>query len=83
MTGQRAPARSGASRSKGVVCIGSGGCVPRSPEAFEFDAARQPCVRHELMAPSDTVMDAAENCPVEAITLHDASTGGSVFPPEE
>ena len=65
------------------LCIGSGGCVLRAPEAFEFDAARQSCVRHELLAASDLILDAAENCPVEAISIKDEADGRMVFPPEE
>ena len=66
----------------GGLCIGSGGCVLRAPESFELDAARQSCVRHEVLAPSDTVLDAAENCPVEAISIWEATSGKPVFPPE-
>jgi ferredoxin len=65
------------------LCIGSGGCVLRAPEAFELDPARQSCVRHEAMPPSDAVLEAAENCPVEAITIVREGDGGVVFPPEE
>ncbi|MFL6112067.1 MAG: ferredoxin [Catenulispora sp.] len=65
------------------LCIGSGGCVLRAPESFELDAARQSCSRHEVQAPSDAVLEAAETCPVEAITIVDEGSGQAVFPPEE
>ncbi|NUP54187.1 MAG: ferredoxin [Catenulispora sp.] len=65
------------------LCIGSGGCVLRAPEAFELDAARQSCPRVEVMAASDEVLDAAENCPVEAITIVEEGTGTVVFPPAD
>lgn len=65
------------------LCIGSGGCVLRAPEGFELDAARQSCPRHAVLTPSDTVLDAAENCPVEAITIVEESTGLAVFPPAD
>jgi len=65
------------------LCIGSGGCVLRAPDGFELDAARQSCPRHELLAPSDEVLDAAENCPVEAITIVEEGSGTVVFPPDE
>jgi ferredoxin len=67
----------------GGLCIGSGGCVLRAPDAFELDAARQSCVRHELLAASDPILDAAENCPVEAIAIRNEADGRMVFPPEE
>jgi ferredoxin len=63
------------------VCIGSGGCVLSAPEGFELDAVRQSCPRHELQAPSDAVLDAAQNCPVEAIAIVEEGTGRAVFPP--
>ena len=65
------------------LCIGSGGCVQRAPEGFDLDPARQGCPRHELMAPSEEVLDAAENCPVEAITIAEEGTGRVLFPPED
>lgn len=65
------------------LCIGSGGCVLRAPEGFELDAARQSCARHEVLAPSDLVLDAAENCPVEAIEIVEVGTGVAVFPPAD
>lgn len=67
----------------GDLCIGSGGCVIRAPEAFELDMFRQSCVKHALMAPSDDVMEAAETCPVEAISIREEGTGLLVFPPED
>jgi ferredoxin len=67
----------------GGLCIGSGGCVLRDPVSFELDAARQSCVRHELLTPTAQLMDAAENCPVEAISIREAVGGRVVFPPEE
>lgn len=63
------------------ICIGSGSCVSRAPEAFELDQRRQSCVKHALVAPSADVLDAAEICPVEAITIRDETTGQWVFPP--
>ncbi|MFH8343578.1 ferredoxin [Streptomyces sp. NPDC018045] len=65
------------------VCIGSGMCAATAPGGFELDSARQSHpVRPECEA-SDDVLAAAENCPVEAITVTLAATGEAVFPPEE
>ena len=65
------------------LCISSAGCVLRAPEAFEFDASRQGCPRHEVVGPSEDVMDAAESCPVEAISIVEEGTGVMVFPPAD
>ncbi|WP_223297501.1 ferredoxin [Catenulispora acidiphila] len=65
------------------LCIGSGGCVLRAPDAFELDTARQSCPKHEVMAPSDDVLEAAETCPVEAITIVEEGSGAEVFPPAD
>jgi ferredoxin len=65
------------------LCIGSGGCVLRAPEGFELDAARQSCPRHAVMGVSDEVLEAAENCPVEAIAIVEEGSGVAVFPPAD
>ncbi|MFE7118535.1 ferredoxin [Streptomyces sp. NPDC057654] len=65
------------------VCIGSGMCVSTAPEAFRLDAARQ---SHPVTAErdaSESVLAAAESCPVEAITITELPSGEAVFPPEE
>jgi ferredoxin len=64
------------------ICISSLGCVTRVPEAFER-VDRKSCVRHALMAPMDLVLESAETCPVEAITIREEGTGRLIFPPEE
>lgn len=66
------------------VCIGAGMCVATAPDHFHFTRAggnqSQP-VRPEADG-SDEVLEAAESCPVEAITLRAAGDGHAVFPPE-
>lgn len=65
------------------VCIGSGMCVGAAPEGFRLDSARQ---SHPVAAEADateSVLAAAEGCPVEAIMLTVAGSGEPVFPPEE
>jgi ferredoxin len=64
------------------VCIGSGMCIGAAPQDFKLDTARQAHPCHELMDPSDDVMEAAENCPAEAISITDAVSGEVLFPPE-
>jgi ferredoxin len=65
------------------LCIGSGGCVSRAPEGFELNSIRQGCTRHEVLAASGEVLDAAENCPVEAISIVEEGSGSAVFPPAD
>jgi ferredoxin len=65
-----------------AVCIGSGMCVGSSPDMFELDAFRQSHPRCETVEDTQAVWDAAENCPVEAISVHDADTGEELFPGE-
>ncbi|MEU8586756.1 ferredoxin [Streptomyces sp. NPDC048664] len=66
-----------------ALCIGSAQCVHRAAGAFRLDSARQ---SHPVEADADAaeqVLEAAENCPVEAITITLAGSGEAVFPPEE
>ncbi|MGV9880064.1 ferredoxin [Streptomyces sp. NPDC003006] len=65
------------------VCIGSGMCVLTAPGGFTLDTARQ---SHPTVPEGDAdeqVLEAAEGCPVEAITITLADSGEVVFPPED
>lgn len=65
------------------VCIGSGMCVGAAPDGFRLDPARQ---SHPVAPEADaaeSVLAAAEGCPVEAIIVTVAGSGEAVFPPEE
>ncbi|MCF2532764.1 ferredoxin [Yinghuangia soli] len=64
------------------VCIGSGMCIGSAPDDFKLDAGRQSHPRLEILPSSDAVMEAAESCPVEAISIFDAETGATLFPPD-
>ncbi|CAL9435237.1 MULTISPECIES: ferredoxin [Streptomyces] len=64
------------------LCIGSAQCVHHAPGAFRLDTARQ---SHPVAPDADAgeqVLQAAESCPVEAITIA-LDSGEPVFPPEE
>ncbi|MEV0264034.1 ferredoxin [Streptomyces sp. NPDC050617] len=65
------------------VCIGSGMCAGAAPEAFRLDAARQSHPVDAERDASESVLAAAESCPVEAIAITDLASGEAVFPPEE
>ncbi|PTA48267.1 ferredoxin [Micromonospora sp. RP3T] len=51
-------------------CIGSGGCVGMAPAHFRLEAGSATPVA-TTVEPDETVIDAAESCPVEAITVRD------------
>ncbi|WP_030678856.1 ferredoxin [Streptomyces sp. NRRL B-1347] len=65
------------------VCIGSGMCVNLAPDGFALDSARQSHPRRAETDAAEQLLEAAESCPVEAITLTLLGTGEVVFPPEE
>jgi len=49
-------------------CIGCGLCAGLCPETFQMDLNGKSVVINE--APTDCAKNAAENCPVEAISLN-------------
>ncbi|MEV5506829.1 ferredoxin [Streptomyces orinoci] len=61
-------------------CVGSGQCAALAPGAFRLDAAHKSHPVTPESEPSRAVLDAAEACPVEAITIRRADTGELVFP---
>lgn len=65
------------------LCIGSGLCVATAPDDFALDSARQSRPVHPDVDASESVLAAAEGCPVEAIAILEAGTGEPVFPPED
>ena len=60
------------------ACIGSGICAGTAPEYFRLDGDRSRPIR-ELIEPDDVVLDVAETCPAEAITVYD--NGGRQLAP--
>jgi ferredoxin len=58
------------------ACIAQGDCVDFAPQVFRLDD------RASVIGtgPDELLSQAAENCPVEAITLVDADTGEQVYP---
>ncbi|REK90610.1 ferredoxin [Streptomyces inhibens] len=65
------------------VCIGSGMCVGAAPDGFRLDSARQSHPVAPVADAAESVLAAAEGCPVEAIIVTVAGSGEAVFPPEE
>lgn len=61
------------------VCIGSGMCASLDPAHFQLVDHKSSPVS-ELTEPAEEAVDAAENCPVEAILITNAATGETVAP---
>jgi ferredoxin len=61
------------------VCIGSGMCANIAPERFQLVNYRSRPV-HDRTGPDEHVLDASENCPVEAILVRDERTGDILAP---
>ncbi|MEB8341411.1 ferredoxin [Streptomyces endophyticus] len=64
------------------MCVRTGLCVASLPSAFERDEQGQGRARTESSATSEEVLEIAESCPVEAISIVDTESGKPVFPPE-
>jgi ferredoxin len=60
-------------------CQGIGACVGAAPDVFEIDSEGKAVVLSADAADDDTVLEAAEACPLEAITLYDEN-GEKVYP---
>jgi ferredoxin len=61
-----------------ALCIGSGDCVETAPGVFELDAEDKAVVIDPDGEPIDTVLEAAQNCPVTAIFV--AGEDGDLYP---
>jgi ferredoxin len=63
-----------------VACAGFAECVKTAPGVFRLDEFRnQSAVVDPRAADDESVLAAAEGCPVSAISLHDSDTGERVF----
>jgi ferredoxin len=65
------------------LCIGSAQCVHHAPDAFHLDSAMQSHPEDAETDANEKILEAAEGCPVEAITITLLGSGEAVFPPEE
>jgi ferredoxin len=54
------------------TCMGSGICAATAPKHFQLEKGRSRPIE-KVISPDDLVLDAAETCPSEAITVHDAA----------
>jgi ferredoxin len=62
------------------ACTGDTLCVEEAPGTFELDDEEIAVVINPEGDDPDTILEAAEACPVEAIILYDAETGAKVWP---
>jgi len=62
------------------VCVGNQMCETFAPNVFQMNENRQSEAVNPAGDPAEKVLEAAENCPVGAITVEDADTGEQLFP---
>ncbi len=62
------------------VCVGNAMCEHFAANTFALNEDRQSMVANPDGDPEEKVLEAAENCPVSAITVSDAETGETLFP---
>lgn len=62
------------------VCVGNAMCTTIAPDVFQLNDDRQSSVVNAEGDSEETILEAAENCPVSAITVEDAETGEQLFP---
>jgi ferredoxin len=62
------------------LCYGFGDCVASQPAVFELDDDEKATVIDPNGAARDDLVDAASNCPVNAITIVNSATGETLFP---
>ncbi len=62
------------------VCVGNATCEIYASNTFALNEDRQSMVTNPDGDPEENVLEAAENCPVSAITVADAETGETLFP---
>jgi ferredoxin len=62
-----------------LVCAGTGLCLGTAHGRMRLDGGRARPVE-DVITPDDAVTDAAETCPMEAITVRDAATGEVLAP---
>lgn len=61
------------------VCIGAAPCVTVAPGVFQLDDENKAYVVDPKAADDETILLAAQSCPVQAISLFD-ETGKQIFP---
>jgi ferredoxin len=62
------------------TCIGDGMCCNDAPETFEMDDEQIAKVKTPPGDAKDAIVDAARNCPVEAIKVVEKGSGKQLYP---
>ncbi len=62
------------------VCVGNAMCETFAPKVFVLNDDRQSQVADPQGDTMENILEAAENCPVSAITVVDEETGQTLFP---
>ena len=62
------------------VCVGNAMCETFAPHVFRLNDNRQSEAVDPTGDSEEKILEAAENCPVSAITVEDAETGEQLFP---
>lgn len=60
-------------------CCGNAACVESTPEVFALDSKGKAVVLDPEAAPAEKLLQAAEECPCQAIVIED-DDGNEVFP---
>lgn len=62
------------------ICVGNAMCETYAPKVFVLNDDRQSEAVDPGADTEENILEAAENCPVSAITVVDAETGERLFP---
>lgn len=62
-----------------TLCFGFGDCVDSAPRVFALDDGDVAIVLDPDAEPLEQIVDAAQNCPVDAIIILDAD-GAQIYP---
>ena len=61
-------------------CVGSATCINTAGKTFALDESGKSSIVNAQGDSEETVIEAAEGCPVGAIIVEDAETGERLFP---
>ncbi|TAK33157.1 MAG: ferredoxin [Chloroflexota bacterium] len=61
------------------LCLSAGNCIAIAPTVFEFDEERKAVVLDPTSVDDDTLLEAAESCPFDAIIVEDEQ-GRQIYP---
>jgi ferredoxin len=62
------------------LCFGFGDCVDSAPDVFQLDEEGKSVVIDPNGDDHDSIVMAAQDCPVDAIAIVDSSSGEQIYP---